>query len=34
MGVEKQETITRPHSQIDPQTCVEILERLVTTTAT
>ena len=34
MGVEKQETITRPHPQIDPRAYVDILERLVTTTAT
>ena len=33
VGVEKQETITRPPSKIDPQTYVNILERLVTTTA-
>ena len=33
MGVEKREVITRSHSQIDPQAYVNILERLVTTTA-
>ena len=33
MGVEKQETITRSHSQIDPQTYLNILERLATMTA-
>ena len=33
VGVEKQERITRSRSQIDPQTYLNILERLVTTTA-
>ena len=33
MGVEKHETIAPSRSQIDPQTYVDILERLVTTTA-
>ena len=33
MGVEKHEIIARSHSRIDPQTYVDILERLVTTTA-
>ena len=33
VGVEKQERITRSRSQIDPQTYLNILERLVSTTA-
>ena len=33
MGVEKRGVVARSHSQIDPQTSVSILERLVTTTA-
>ena len=33
IGLEKREAVTRSHSRIDPQTYVDIFERLVTTTA-